>query len=75
MHQQRPVLLLVFLAFMLSPSIIGWAINPQPIWYKPFLLWALVVLAAYLIQRHKNPHDLYLSSSCPHLFCLFGGGI
>jgi hypothetical protein len=54
MHQQRPVLLLVFLAFMLSPSIISWAINPQPIWYKPFLLWALVVLVAYFIQRHKK---------------------
>jgi hypothetical protein len=54
MYQQRPFLLLVLITFMLSPSIIGWAINPQPIWYKPYLLWAVVVLAAYFIQRHKK---------------------
>ncbi|MEY4589497.1 MAG: hypothetical protein RL497_1573 [Pseudomonadota bacterium] len=54
MHQQRPFLLLILVAFMLSPSFINWATNPQPIWYKPFLVWALVVLAAYFIQRHKK---------------------
>jgi hypothetical protein len=54
MHQQRPFFLLILVAFMLSPSIVDWATNPQPIWYKPFILWAMVVLAAYVIQRRKK---------------------
>lgn len=54
MHNQRPLFLLLLIAYMLSPSIINWATNPQPIWYKPYILWAAVVLVAYLIQRLKK---------------------
>jgi hypothetical protein len=54
MHNQRPLFLLVIIAYMLSPSIVDWATSPQPIWYKPYILWGAVVLVAYLVQHHKK---------------------
>ncbi len=53
MRQQRPLLLLILIAYMFSPSILGWATNPHDAWYKPYILWALVVAVAFALAWRK----------------------
>jgi hypothetical protein len=58
MNRQRPLLLLVLVAYIFSPTLYGWVINPAGVWYKPYIIWAMVVVAAYIVQSRSNQHDI-----------------
>lgn len=49
-----PVLLLILLAYIVAPSLWQWVNEPQGVWYRPFLIWIGVIVAAFLIQERKN---------------------
>jgi len=51
------VLLLVLLP-LLSPLMTLWS-NSESYWFSPYLIWAVMIVAAFLLQRslHKEPHD------------------
>ena len=56
MNHQRPLLLLVLLAYIFSPILLGWVTNPSGVWYKPYIVWMLVVVVAFVVQtRKKSP--------------------
>lgn len=52
--QHGPVLLITLLAYIFSPSLIAWVTDPVSGWYKPFIVWIIVVIIAYLIQKHAK---------------------
>ena len=58
MNRQRPLLLLVLVGYIFSPTLYGWVIDPAGVWYKPYIIWAMVVVAAYIVQSRRKQHDL-----------------
>jgi hypothetical protein len=48
----RVILLLLFALFLLlSPIIDWWAADDSP-WYAPYLIWGVLIVLTYALQRH-----------------------
>ncbi len=58
MNRQRPLLLFVLVAYIFSPTLYGWVTDPAGVWYKPYIIWAMVVVAAYIMQNRSKQHDI-----------------
>lgn len=58
MNSQRLVILLLLIGYIFSPTLFTWIINPEGAWYRPYLIWLLVIVIAFVIQlrRKKNPN-------------------
>ena len=58
MPNQRLIILLLLVSYIFSPTLFGWVINPEGSWYRPFIIWVLVIVIAYFIQaankRRRN---------------------
>jgi len=58
MNNQRLVILLLLVAYIFSPSLFNWIINPEGAWYRPFIVWVVVIVVAFMMQiRRKNYHE------------------
>lgn len=57
MSRQRPLILIVLICYIFFPTIFEWATDPTGIWYKPYLVWLLVIVAAFINARRKSSHD------------------
>lgn len=57
MNRQRPLLLLVLVAYIFSPALYTWVTDPAGVWYKPYIIWAVVVVIAFIIQSRNKHHD------------------
>ena len=58
MNSQRLVILLLLVAYIFSPSLFNWIINPEGAWYRPYLVWVAVIVIAFVMQiRRKNYHE------------------
>ncbi len=54
MNNQRLVILLLLIAYIFSPTIFTWIVNPEGAWYRPYIMWILVIAIAYAIQARKQ---------------------
>lgn len=50
MNNQRLVILLLLIAYIFSPTLFTWVINPEGAWYRPYIIWALVIVVAFSMQ-------------------------
>lgn len=60
MNNQRLVILLLLIAYIFSPTLFSWIMNPEGAWFRPYIVWILVIIIAYLVQARRNrkrPHD------------------
>ncbi|AFU98650.1 hypothetical protein [Simiduia agarivorans] len=59
MPNQRLIILLLLVAYIFSPTLFGWVINPEGSWYRPFIIWVLIIVIAYFIQSasKRRRHD------------------
>lgn len=58
MNNQRLVILLLLVAYIFSPSLFNWIINPEGAWYRPYIVWVVVIVIAFIMQiRRKNFHE------------------
>ncbi len=57
MLNYRLVAVLIFLSSVVIPLASKWAAEPQGNWFRPFVVWAIVVFAAYILQRHRNNNE------------------
>ncbi|HCS64222.1 MAG TPA: hypothetical protein DIW64_09155 [Cellvibrio sp.] len=58
MNNQRLVILLLLVAYIFSPSLFNWIINPEGAWYRPYIVWVIVIVIAFVMQiRRKNYHE------------------
>jgi len=57
MKKQRPLLLLLLAAYIFAPTFFNWVIKPEGGWYRPYIIWLIVVVVAYLLQDKKQPQD------------------
>lgn len=46
----------IFLVFL--PAVENWLFSPGAPWYRPYVLWLLIVLAAYWNQRSRFRDEL-----------------
>lgn len=56
MHRQRPLFLLLLVGYIFSPTLFSWIVNANAAWYRPFIIWALIIVIAYLMQRKTPKH-------------------
>lgn len=58
MYIYRLVLLLVIGIYLFSPAIMDWWIQPDDAWYRPYVLWLILVIAGILLQSPKDADEL-----------------
>lgn len=51
------ILFLLALFLLLSPITLWWAADNSP-WYSPYLIWALLILLTYRLQRYLKRDEL-----------------
>ena len=54
MKNQRLLILSMLIVYIFSPTIFTWVINPAGAWYRPFIIWSLLVAAAFIIQMRRR---------------------
>ena len=52
MYLTRPIMLMIMAAYVFSPSLFGWMIDPAGAWYRPYLIWVGIVVVAFFLQPH-----------------------
>jgi len=58
MNNHRLVILLLLVAYIFSPSLFNWIINPEGAWYRPYIVWVAVIVIAFIMElRRKKYHD------------------
>ncbi|WP_179957784.1 hypothetical protein [Exilibacterium tricleocarpae] len=58
MNSQRPLMFLLLVLYVFSPTLFNWMINPDGAWYRPYIIWMLVIVIAYVIQNRRQRHDI-----------------
>lgn len=57
MQIYRLVLILVVGIFIFSPAIMDWWIAGNSSWYRPYLLWLLLIIATFILQGRQETND------------------
>jgi O-antigen/teichoic acid export membrane protein len=58
MQIYRLVLLLVVGIYLFSPAIMAWWANAESVWYRPYLLWLIMILVTFLLQSPNDADEL-----------------
>ncbi|MBU3069048.1 hypothetical protein KOI40_04400 [Aestuariicella sp. G3-2] len=58
MHNQRLLVLFLLIAYIFSPTLFTWMINPEGAWYRPYIIWVMLIVAAYIFHKRKHTNDL-----------------
>ncbi len=45
-----PIVLAVLLTYIVVPPLLNWITDPTGVWYKPFVIWLLIIAVAFTIQ-------------------------
>lgn len=57
MYIPRSVLLFILAAYIFSPTVFSWMLTPNGSWFRPYLIWAAVVLATLVLQWGRRESD------------------
>ena len=58
MYIYRLVLLLVVGIYLFSPAIMDWWIQPGSAWYRPYLLWLILIVVTFLLLSNRDADEL-----------------
>ncbi|WP_459206769.1 hypothetical protein ACSMEV_00125 [Pseudomonas sp. MLB6B] len=58
MYIYRLVLLLVVGIYLFSPAIMDWWIDPTGAWYRPYLLWLILIVVTFILQSQRDADEL-----------------
>jgi uncharacterized membrane protein len=58
MYINRALLLIFGIVIIFFPAIEDWLLGSQTAWYRPYLPWLLIIVAAYWNQRTRHPDEL-----------------
>lgn len=58
MYINRTLLLGLVLALVALPFLMDWLTSDYTAWYRPYLVWGAMILAAWLGQRSRNGDEL-----------------
>lgn len=54
MNRKRPILLIILAAYIFAPGLLDWIGDPDGSWYRPFIIWALVVAVTFAIHSSRS---------------------
>ena len=52
------VLILVVGIYLFSPAIMDWWIDPNGAWYRPYLLWLILIVVTLILQSQQDADEL-----------------
>ena len=55
MSNQRFLLFTLLIAYIFTPTLFNWVVSPEGTWYKPFIVWFMIIAGAYLLQKYNKP--------------------
>jgi O-antigen/teichoic acid export membrane protein len=58
MYIYRLVLLLVVGIYLFSPTIMDWWIDANGEWYRPYLLWLILIVVTFILQSPRDADEL-----------------
>ena len=58
MYIYRLVLLLVVGIYLFSPAIMDWWIDANGVWYRPYLLWLILIVVTLILQSQRDADEL-----------------
>ncbi len=58
MYVNRILILLLVAAFLFAPNLQTWVAADGDHWYRPFVLWLLVIAVAYLANHSRHIDDV-----------------
>lgn len=58
MYLNPTLLLLLGLMFVFAPSLQEWVLNGGVAWYRPYIVWAALIVVIYWSQRGKARDEL-----------------
>ena len=58
MYINRALLLVLVILIVFFPSIQEWLISDHTAWHRPYLMWSLLIVGAWLNQRSRHPDEL-----------------
>lgn len=58
MYINRALLLILGIAFIFYPSLESWLMSSDAEWQRPYLVWLIIIVAAYWNQRSRDPDEL-----------------
>ena len=57
MFNYRLVATLLLLSIVVFPLATQWALELNGSWFRPFLVWALLIFATYILQRDRTTDE------------------
>jgi hypothetical protein len=54
MYIDRLILIFILGTFLLSPSLMSWAETGGLAWYRPFLIWGILIILIFWISRSSD---------------------
>lgn len=58
MYIDRLVILFIIGAYVLSPAIARWWIEAGATWYRPYLIWVILIGLSYWITKSRDLDEL-----------------
>lgn len=58
MYIYRLVLILVVSIYLFSPAIMQWWTAADSAWYRPYLLWLILIAITFILQSQKETDEL-----------------
>ncbi|MBX9713976.1 MAG: hypothetical protein K2X58_09440, partial [Pseudomonadaceae bacterium] len=58
MYIYRLVLLLVVGIYLFSPAIMDWWIDADGAWYRPYVLWLILIVVTFILQSQRDADEL-----------------
>ena len=52
------VLLLVVGIYLFSPAIMDWWIDADGAWYRPYVLWLILIVVTFILQSQRDADEL-----------------
>jgi len=54
MNNQRFLFFAILIGYIFAPTIYGWIALPGGTWLKPFFIWSLIIIGAFMYQMYKK---------------------
>jgi hypothetical protein len=58
MYLHRTALLMVIGFYLAGPLLLDWWLQPDARWYRPFLIWLVLIALSWLIDMRRGHQDV-----------------
>jgi len=58
LYLHRTALLMILGCFLTVPVLLDWWLRPSGFWYRPFLVWLLLIAICFLLDLQRGHKDV-----------------